>query len=292
MAEHPTPDAAPHTPSRAPIYERHQVAFLLLSWTLIAALALPYILPSDWEEVLHQVLQDGITLQDVLKFPVYIHQAASLRVVLLMQQVLSHMPSELAELPLWQQGAVVIFFGFFPVYYIILPILLGVAEVLLEWARDRMISLVHMTVLMPLYIVRIAHRTTRSEIGKAIVFAVCAALTLFLLRGFMSFLAASQRQRQQQRQYQYQQHQQYWQQQHQRQHQNHHWNKATPQVDNLKDHYVTLGVPEGTPLEDVRRQYHQLSMQHHPDKTQDGDSSKFLEVQHAYEEIRKSLETS
>jgi hypothetical protein len=49
-----------------------------------------------------------------------------------------------------------------------------------------------------------------------------------------------------------------------------------------------LGVPAGAGLEEVKRAYRELAMQHHPDRG--GDAVRFMEVQQAFEAARAELE--
>src|SRR3990167_5997597 len=50
-----------------------------------------------------------------------------------------------------------------------------------------------------------------------------------------------------------------------------------------KDYYQILGVGKTASPEDIRRAYHKLAHQHHPDKG--GDESKFKEVNEAYQTL-------
>ncbi|MDW8418959.1 MAG: DnaJ domain-containing protein [Chitinophagales bacterium] len=59
------------------------------------------------------------------------------------------------------------------------------------------------------------------------------------------------------------------------------------------DPYAALGLAHGAPIEDVKRAYRKLVMQHHPDKQSGRASSeKFLEIQRAYERIVRNEENS
>lgn len=50
--------------------------------------------------------------------------------------------------------------------------------------------------------------------------------------------------------------------------------------------YFVLGLEEGVPIEEVKRAYRKLVIQHHPDKRQEKDTSeKFRQIRHAYELI-------
>jgi len=57
----------------------------------------------------------------------------------------------------------------------------------------------------------------------------------------------------------------------------------------MKLHYRTLEVPEGAPLDVVRRGYHKVSKQYHPDK-EGGSNDKFVEIQHAYDRLAAILD--
>jgi DnaJ-class molecular chaperone len=48
--------------------------------------------------------------------------------------------------------------------------------------------------------------------------------------------------------------------------------------------YETLGVPKGASDEEIKRAYRKLATKHHPDKA-GGDTSKFQEIQSAYETL-------
>lgn len=49
----------------------------------------------------------------------------------------------------------------------------------------------------------------------------------------------------------------------------------------LPDYYAVLGVDKAAAAEDIKRAYHQLCLQHHPDKG--GDKDQFMAIQEAYE---------
>jgi molecular chaperone DnaJ len=49
-----------------------------------------------------------------------------------------------------------------------------------------------------------------------------------------------------------------------------------------KDYYSTLGVGKGASDDDIKRAFHKLAHQHHPDKT-GGDDKKFKEINEAYQ---------
>jgi len=48
-----------------------------------------------------------------------------------------------------------------------------------------------------------------------------------------------------------------------------------------KDHFHTLGVPDGASDEEIKKAYKRLAMKHHPDRG--GDQAKFQEIQEAYD---------
>jgi len=49
----------------------------------------------------------------------------------------------------------------------------------------------------------------------------------------------------------------------------------------MKDYYQILGIKKEASAEEIRRAYHRLAHQHHPDKG--GDSQKFKEINEAYQ---------
>lgn len=53
------------------------------------------------------------------------------------------------------------------------------------------------------------------------------------------------------------------------------------------DHYQTLGVARNSTIEDIKKAYKTLALQFHPDHYP-GDSSKFLEIQEAYQFLLKN----
>jgi len=55
----------------------------------------------------------------------------------------------------------------------------------------------------------------------------------------------------------------------------------------MLDHYHTLGVSRNSTLEDIKKSYKKLAFQFHPDRYS-GDSSKFLEIQEAYQFLLKN----
>mmetsp|Transcript_2402 Transcript_2402/g.4848 ORF Transcript_2402/g.4848 Transcript_2402/m.4848 type:complete len:273 (+) Transcript_2402:3-821(+) len=69
----------------------------------------------------------------------------------------------------------------------------------------------------------------------------------------------------------------------QQRHQHHVDSKPPPE--DLGQYYRTLMVKEGAPFEVVRRGYHRLSKEYHPDKTGGKGTAKFLEIQAAYEKL-------
>jgi len=58
----------------------------------------------------------------------------------------------------------------------------------------------------------------------------------------------------------------------------------------MLEHYHTLGVSRNSTLEDIKKSYKKLAFNHHPDRT-GGDSSKFLEIQEAYQYLLKNHKT-
>lgn len=54
----------------------------------------------------------------------------------------------------------------------------------------------------------------------------------------------------------------------------------------MKDHYAALGVPRTASMEEIRSSYHEQVMHQHPDRNPDvHDTSRFRELQEAYEVI-------
>lgn len=49
----------------------------------------------------------------------------------------------------------------------------------------------------------------------------------------------------------------------------------------MKDHFKTLGIPEQSSDEEIKKAYKKLAMKHHPDRG--GDQTKFQEIQEAYD---------
>lgn len=50
------------------------------------------------------------------------------------------------------------------------------------------------------------------------------------------------------------------------------------------DYYNTLGVSRNTPIEEIKKSYRKLAMQHHPDRT-NGDDTKFKQINEAYDTL-------
>jgi len=53
----------------------------------------------------------------------------------------------------------------------------------------------------------------------------------------------------------------------------------------MKDYYKILGVPKDCSQQDIKKAYRKLARSWHPDTCKNGDSSRFREVQEAYEHI-------
>ena len=59
----------------------------------------------------------------------------------------------------------------------------------------------------------------------------------------------------------------------------------------LESYYAVLGVEEGASVEEIKRAYHELAMQHHPDLPKNADrkeecEAKMMEINEAYEKVR------
>ena len=59
----------------------------------------------------------------------------------------------------------------------------------------------------------------------------------------------------------------------------------------LEPYYAILGLEEGASIEEIKRAYHELAMQHHPDLPKNADrkeecEAKMMEINEAYEKVR------
>jgi len=62
-------------------------------------------------------------------------------------------------------------------------------------------------------------------------------------------------------------------------------------VASLKPYYAVLGLEEGASIEEIKRAYHELAMQHHPDLPKNANrkeecEAKMMEINEAYEKVR------
>lgn len=53
-------------------------------------------------------------------------------------------------------------------------------------------------------------------------------------------------------------------------------------------YYETLGVARNSSLEEIKKSYKKLAFEYHPDRNGGGDSTKFLEIQEAYQYLLKN----
>ena len=53
----------------------------------------------------------------------------------------------------------------------------------------------------------------------------------------------------------------------------------------MTDHYAVLGVERNASDVEIKRAYHKLALQHHPDKNNNGDAESFKKIQESYETL-------
>ncbi|MBO4531681.1 MAG: DnaJ domain-containing protein [Paludibacteraceae bacterium] len=59
----------------------------------------------------------------------------------------------------------------------------------------------------------------------------------------------------------------------------------------LEPYYAILGLEKGASIEEIKRAYHELAMQHHPDLPKNANrkeecEAKMMEINEAYEKVR------
>ena len=60
-------------------------------------------------------------------------------------------------------------------------------------------------------------------------------------------------------------------------------------MQNSRSLYEILGLEPGATVTDIRKKYHRLSKQHHPDKNIGGSNDMFLNLQYAYEQLTRPI---